>query len=582
MKQFVAIRAFFAYVGQFKTAFWLTAAVFAFGNIVIALIPWLIGQLTTSLISGHDIVFWTAMVIAASVGHDLVWRCAELLYLKLLVARSYRFDDAIFAAVVEHPYSYFVDKFTGKVSSYTNMLGARFRELLDNFHFNYTNLVVGMPIIAATMFTVNVYTGVIFLVSVVLMYLVGRPLAKAAAAAERKDADVHSTIDGYTVDAIANFVSIKAFNNEQQESRRLFHERKALIKAASASFVRTIWFWAAMSLFVRWIIWPSTFVLNVYLFTQGRIDLAQMATFLAAIVLFSNFIWEVIWNISQLNIKLATIEEAYRYLFGTRNVFKDPAPQGIKPLPPESFRKSLVLRNLSFAYPDKPGLEVLTGVDLTIRQGEKIGIVGHSGGGKSTLLKLLLGYYPVNQEQVLLDGKPVDNRALTDITAYVPQDTAVFHRSIRDNIAYARQDATEAEIVAAAKHAQAHEFITDLEAGYDTLVGERGIKLSGGQRQRIAIARAILKDAPLLMLDEATSALDSESERLIQAALWKLMEGRTALVIAHRLSTIQKMDRIVVLERGTIVEQGTHQELLKKQGVYAKLWSHQSGGFIEE
>jgi ATP-binding cassette subfamily B protein len=500
----------------------------------------------------------------------------------LLVARSYRFDDAIFAAVVEHPYSYFVDKFTGKVSSYTNMLGARFRELLDNFHFNYTNLVVGMPIIAATMFTVNVYTGVIFLVSVVLMYLVGRPLAKAAAAAERKDADVHSTIDGYTVDAIANFVSIKAFNNEQQESRRLFHERKALIKAASASFVRTIWFWAAMSLFVRWIIWPSTFVLNVYLFTQGRIDLAQMATFLAAIVLFSNFIWEVIWNISQLNIKLATIEEAYRYLFGTRNVFKDPAPQGIKPLPPESFRKSLVLRNLSFAYPDKPGLEVLTGVDLTIRQGEKIGIVGHSGGGKSTLLKLLLGYYPVNQEQVLLDGKPVDNRALTDITAYVPQDTAVFHRSIRDNIAYARQDATEAEIVAAAKHAQAHEFITDLEAGYDTLVGERGIKLSGGQRQRIAIARAILKDAPLLMLDEATSALDSESERLIQAALWKLMEGRTALVIAHRLSTIQKMDRIVVLERGTIVEQGTHQELLKKQGVYAKLWSHQSGGFIEE
>jgi ATP-binding cassette subfamily B protein len=184
--------------------------------------------------------------------------------------------------------------------------------------------------------------------------------------------------------------------------------------------------------------------------------------------------------------------------------------------------------------------------------------------------------------QLLIDDQPVDNRALTNLTAYVPQDTAVFHRPISENIAYGRQDATDAEIVAAAKHAQAHEFIMELEAGYDTLVGERGIKLSGGQRQRIAIARAILKDAPLLMLDEATSALDSESEKLIQAALWEVMKGRTAIVIAHRLSTIQKMDRILVLEKGTIVEQGTHQELLKHQGVYATLWSHQSGGFIEE
>jgi ATP-binding cassette, subfamily B, bacterial len=583
MKHLAAIRAFFSYTAKFKKAFWLTAAVFALADIVITLIPWLIGQMTESLTENNGrIVLWTTLLIAVSVGHDVLWRIGEFLYLHLLNRRIYRFEDELFNAVVQHPYSYFVDKFTGKISSYANLLNREYRELMASFQYQYINLIVAMPIIAATMFTVNVYTGVVFLVTVVLMYLVGRPLARASAKAEKKTADERSTMDGLVVDAIANFVSVKAFGNERREAKHLYEKRETLIRAAHHSFFKSILFWGIMSVFVRWIIWPSTFVLNVYLFMHGHINLAQMTTFLAAIVLFSNFIWEVIWNIAMLNIKLAGIEEAYRYLFGERNIFKDPLPKAIKPVPAAAFQRSLELRDLSFAYPDKPGMEVLNDINLTIRQGERVGIVGPSGGGKSTLLKLLLGYYPIVQGQLLLDGKRVDNRALTDLTAYVPQDTAVFHRPVRDNIAYGKQDATEAEIVAAAKHAQAHGFISELEAGYDTLVGERGIKLSGGQRQRVAIARAILKDAPLLMLDEATSALDSESERLIQAALWELMKGRTALVIAHRLSTIQKMDRIVVLDKGTIVEQGTHQELLDKKGVYAKLWSHQSGGFIEE
>ncbi len=583
MKQYIAIRAFISYVGQFKRAFWVVAAVFGISDIVITLIPLLIGKLTTALTAPHgNIALWTALLIGASVGHDMLWRAGEICYLKLLIKRSYRFDDAVFAAILEHPYSYFADQFTGKVSSYANMLGAKFREMMDSFHYQYVNLIVGVPIIAVTMFTVNAYTGWIFVASIILMYLVGRPLAKIAANAERQDADVHSTIDGYTVDAIANFVSIKSFQSELREAQNLFIQREKLIDAASNAFVRSIWFWAAMSLFVRWIIWPSTFVLNIYLFTHGKIDLAQMTTFLAAIVLFSNFIWEVIWNVSQVNIRLARIEEAYRYLFGKRNIFKEPAPKKAPQVPKTAFQHTLELRGLSFAYPDKPAVKILDNVTLTIKHGEKVGIVGHSGGGKSTLTKLLLGYYPIVNGQLLIDGQPVDNRALGNLTSYVPQDTAVFHRSIRDNIAYSRPDATETEIVAAAKHAQAHDFISELDAGYGTLVGERGIKLSGGQRQRVAIARAILKDAPLLMLDEATSALDSESEKLIQAALWELMKDRTAIVIAHRLSTIQKMDRIVVLDNGKIIEEGGHAELLLKNGTYAKLWAHQSGGFIEE
>ncbi|HSX31424.1 MAG TPA: ABC transporter ATP-binding protein [Candidatus Saccharimonadales bacterium] len=583
MKKHPALRAFFSYIGQFKGPFWATAALFAAADVAIAIVPWLIGRLTHSLTT-HDahVALWTALLIAASIGHDMLWRASEFTFLKLLLWRGQRFDDDIFNAVLQQPYSFFVDKFTGKVSSYAGSLGNQFRELLDNFHYNYLNLMVSMPIIAVTMFTVNRQTGMVFVVSLACMFLVGRVLARRAAQAERVEADERSNIDGYAVDAIANFVSIKAFSSEQTEAKRLFSMRKALIRANRTSGLRDIFFWGAMSIFVRWIIWTITFVLNVHLYLAGQLSLAQVTTFLAAIVVFSDNVWEVIWNTSQLNVKIASVDEAYRYLFGERNIFRDPLPPAPTPLPADAFKYSLEIRNLTFAYPDKPDVAVLHNINLRIRQGEKIGLVGPSGGGKSTLVKLLLGYYQVPTDELLLDHKPTDNRRLTSITAYVPQDTSMFHRSIRENIAYGQPGTSEARVIVAAKHAQADEFIRQLDAGYDTLVGERGIKLSGGQRQRIAIARAVLKDAPLLMLDEATSALDSESEKAIQAALWELMKNRTAVVIAHRLSTIQKMDRIVVLDQGRVVEEGTHAKLLKKGGLYARLWAHQSGGFIEE
>lgn len=583
MKNYIAIKAFISYAATFKTAFWITASSFVISNVVLSLVPLIIGQLTISLTQQDgNLVFWTVMIILASIIHDVFWRGGEILYMKLLLARSHRFDDALFGAILQHNYSYFVDKFTGKISSYTNSLGREFRELLDQFHYQYINMFVSLPIIAFTMFTVNIYTGAIFTFSLVLMFIIGRKLAIIAAKAERKEADEQSTIDGYVVDAVANFVSVKAFNSDRHESRRLYEKRGALIKAAKSSYFKSILFWGSMSLFVRWIIWPSTFILNIYLFTQGAVDLAQITTFLTVIVIFSSFIWEIVWNVSQLTIKLARIEEAYRYLFGTRNIFKESKDATISALPKEGFKHSLELRNVSFAYPDKPDVPVLHNINLQLGRYEKVGVVGPSGGGKSTLIKLLLGYYPILDGKLLIDDQPIDNRALSELTTYVPQDTAVFHRSIRENIAYAKQDASADEIVTAAVHAHAHEFIIQLTNGYDTLVGERGIKLSGGQRQRIAIARALLKDAPLLMLDEATSALDSESEKLIQSALKDLLQHRTALVIAHRLSTIQHMDRIVVFDKGTIAEVGTHRELLHKDGIYASLWKHQSGGFIEE
>jgi ATP-binding cassette subfamily B protein len=244
----------------------------------------------------------------------------------------------------------------------------------------------------------------------------------------------------------------------------------------------------------------------------------------------------------------------------------------------------IILKDMTFTHPENNDA-LFHKTNLVIAPGEKIGLVGHSGSGKTSLTKLLLRFHDLDDGEILIDGQNIAHITQDDLRrsiAYVPQEPVLFHRTIRENIAYGRPDASDTEVHAAARKANAHEFIEKLPAGYDTLVGERGVKLSGGQRQRIVIARAVLKDAPILILDEATSALDSESEVLIQSALWELMKGRTAIVIAHRLSTIQKMDRIVVLQDGAIIEQGSHAELVKQSGTYAGLWAHQSGGFIEE
>ncbi len=246
---------------------------------------------------------------------------------------------------------------------------------------------------------------------------------------------------------------------------------------------------------------------------------------------------------------------------------------------------TITLRSVDYAYDDAPTIKVLDAVNLTIPKGQKVGLVGASGAGKTTISKLLLRFDDVTNGSITIDGtdiREITQESLRKHIAYVPQEPMLFHRSLRENVAYGKLDATEKEVLRAIEQANASEFVEQLPQGLDTIVGERGVKLSGGQRQRIAIARAILKDAPILVLDEATSALDSESEKLIQASLDELMKGRTSIVIAHRLSTIAKLDRIIVLDNGKIIEDGTHAELLKQQGTYAKLWNHQSGGFIEE
>jgi ATP-binding cassette, subfamily B, multidrug efflux pump len=327
----------------------------------------------------------------------------------------------------------------------------------------------------------------------------------------------------------------------------------------------------------------STTGVALWLWTQGQVGVGAIAAATAMALRLNGISHWVMWEMASLFEHIGTVQDGIQTLSRPHAVLDRP---GAPPL--VVARGELRFEQVSFGYGGKR--QVIDGLDLVIRPGEKIGLVGRSGAGKSTVVNLLLRFYDVAGGRILIDGQDiaaVQQDSLRAQIGMVTQDTSLLHRSVRDNIVYGRPDATEIQMVHAAERAEAHDFVQTLvdpkgRHGYDAHVGERGVKLSGGQRQRIAIARVMLKDAPILLLDEATSALDSEVEQAIQASLYKLMEGKTVVAIAHRLSTIMAMDRLVVMDHGRIVEQGTHAQLLAHGGLYARLWAHQSGGFLGE
>jgi len=327
---------------------------------------------------------------------------------------------------------------------------------------------------------------------------------------------------------------------------------------------------------------------TLWLWTRGEVGVGAVAAATAMALRLNGISHWVMWEIANLFEQIGTVQDGINTLASEHTVVDRPdaAPLVVS-------RGEIRFERVNFAYGAAPSAThrpVIDALDLRIRPGEKIGLVGRSGAGKSTIVNLLLRFYDLRDGRVLIDGQDISQVTQHSLRAQigmVTQDTALLHRSVRDNILYGRPDGTDAEMIAAAKRAEAHDFIQTLSDakgrhGYDAHVGERGVKLSGGQRQRIAIARVMLKDAPILLLDEATSALDSEVESAIQQSLYRLMEGKTVVAIAHRLSTIAAMDRLVVLDKGRIVEEGDHASLLAQGGLYARLWAHQTGGFLGE
>jgi ATP-binding cassette subfamily B multidrug efflux pump len=395
-------------------------------------------------------------------------------------------------------------------------------------------------------------------------------------------ADARSLMTGRVTDAYTNIATVKLFSHSQREAGYARNAMEDFLVTVKAQ-MRLVSGFETVNQALSVLLIGSTMGVALWLWMQGQVGVGAVAAATAMALRLNGISHWVMWEMASLFEHIGTVQDGIATLSKPRSVL-DRA--GAQPLAVP--RGEIRFEHVGFAYGGTR--KVIDGLDLVIRPGEKIGLVGRSGAGKSTVVNLLLRFYDVAEGRILIDGQDiatVQQDSLRAQIGMVTQDTSLLHRSVRDNIVYGRPDATEIQMVHAAERAEAHDFIQTLvdpkgRHGYDAHVGERGVKLSGGQRQRVAIARVMLKDAPILLLDEATSALDSEVEQAIQASLYKLMEGKTVVAIAHRLSTIMAMDRLIVMDHGRIVEQGTHAELLAAGGLYARLWAHQSGGFLGE
>jgi ATP-binding cassette subfamily B multidrug efflux pump len=400
----------------------------------------------------------------------------------------------------------------------------------------------------------------------------------------QEQADARSLMTGRITDAYTNIATVKLFSHAGREAgyaRTAMEEFLGTVKIQ----MRLITAFEVVNHALSVILIVSTTGASLWLWTRGEVGVGAVAAATAMALRLNGISHWMMWEMASLFEHIGTVQDGITTLSRPQTVLDKPGAAALAVTKGE-----VQFEQVSFAY-GATGPEARPVIDkfsLHIRQGEKIGLVGRSGAGKSTVVNLLLRFHDVAGGRVLIDGQDIVTQdSLRAQIGMVTQDTSLLHRSVRDNILYGRPDASEAEMLAAARRAEAHEFIQGLadakgRRAYDAHVGERGVKLSGGQRQRIAIARVMLKDAPILLLDEATSALDSEVEAAIQASLYRLMEGKTVVAIAHRLSTIAAMDRLVVLDKGRIVEEGDHRSLLAQGGLYARLWAHQSGGFLGE
>ncbi|SUX29918.1 ABC transporter ATP-binding protein [Chromobacterium vaccinii] len=478
--------------------------------------------------------------------------------------------------------SFYQDEFAGRVSAKVMQTALAVRDTV----LIITDILVFVVIYFVTMIAVLGHFDVMLLLPFLawlalyvatLWFFVPR-LGKAATL----QADARSLMTGRITDAYTNIATVKLFSHGQREARFAKGAMEEFLSTAYRQ-MRLVSGFEVVNQLTSMLLIGITTGSALWLWSQGQVSIGAVAASTAMALRLNGISHWIMWEMSSLFENIGTVQDGITTLSRTVAVVDKPGAAKL-----EVPRGEIRFDNVDFAYGGAKN--VISGLDLTIRPGEKIGLVGRSGAGKSTIVNLLLRFYDLDGGRILIDGQDIAGVTQDSLRArvgMVTQDTSLLHRSVRDNLLYGRPDASDEQMAEAARKAEADDFIRSLtdpkgRIGYEAHVGERGVKLSGGQRQRIAIARVMLKDAPILLLDEATSALDSEVEAAIQSSLYRLMEGKTVVAIAHRLSTIAAMDRLIVLDQGQVVEEGTHQQLLAQGGLYARLWTHQSGGFLGE
>ena len=477
---------------------------------------------------------------------------------------------------------FYQDEFAGRIATKVMQSALAVRDVWMILADILVYVVIYFVTMAAILGGFSIWTLAPFALWLGLYIVAMRVFVPRLGRVAQEQADARSLMTGRITDAYTNIATVKLFSHSQREA--------GFARSAMQEFLGTVYRqmrlvsgFEIVNQMLSVVLIAGTVGVTLLLWTRGEVGVGAVAAATAMALRLNGISHWVMWEMASLFEHIGTVQDGINTLAKPRTVLDRP---DAKPL--TVTRGELRFDRVGFAY--NPGRRVIDDMTLVIRPGEKIGLVGRSGAGKSTVVNLLLRFYAIQQGSILIDGQDIAGVTQDSLRAQVgmvTQDTSLLHRSVRDNIVYGRPDADDAQMQAAALKAEAHDFVQTLvdpkgRSGYDAHVGERGVKLSGGQRQRVAIARVMLKDAPILLLDEATSALDSEVEVAIQASLYKLMEGKTVVAIAHRLSTIAAMDRLVVMDHGRIVEEGTHASLLASGGIYARLWAHQSGGFLGE
>jgi ATP-binding cassette subfamily B protein len=526
--------------------------------------------------TSSDVWFWVFVYVLAMATLFMGWRVSGFYGSKLVTRTSAAAYKILFKYLTRHSYTYFADRFAGSLSSKVTHASEGVQSLAEAFLWNYYSATLSLLLTLGYMYMTSPMIAAIFLGLILVLIPVNIKLAQYRRPHVVAYSHQATRARGYGVDAITNMTAVRQFvrgpYEEERFNEQIEHMGVLNLKQWHMSEWTLVINNVLIVLFEAVILIMTVRLWVAHTITTG--DLVMVITLMVGVQSTLVFIGSIMNGFIR---RYGEIEEGLTDILIPYDVTDDAQA---KPL--TNVRGKIEWNNVSFDYGETP---VFENFNLVIQAGERIGLVGTSGAGKTTFVSLLLHQHEVMGGSITIDENDiarVTQDSLRENISVVPQEPMLFHRSIRENIAYGKPDATEEEIIAVAEKAQAHEFVSTLSHGYDTLVGERGVKLSGGQKQRVAIARAMLKNSPILILDEATSALDSESEVAIQKALHELMEGKTVIAIAHRLSTLREMDRIIVLDSGKIVEDGSHNALVKKGGVYARLWEHQAGGFLQE